>query len=393
MRRKSRQSRGWPSIVWRGALGALVIAGALALALSWTAPRARAAGGCGTTQACIHWSSSMIYAGKNSGYPEGPVGEHVVVNGEGFQTSAGQQITLRLVKGDVNNAPDSPYGFCKLASPRVDHVASATVDSTGAFSANFDWPAAAGSGNWSICAVDVMTGFPSPLGGAGSIDDGPFYVMSSHAPSLTLSSATVNPGGSVTVTGRNWLPAQGDIFVYAGPCADCDGAPLATDNVSSNGSGDFTATLTFGASATPGKYIVSAHNQSGVLDLIMSGPHITVALASTATPAPTATTIPTATTASGGSSSSGGSGGQAAATGLSAAVPWLLGAGGLLALVLLGVGIFFLVRRRPPTTPPGGPRSGPGAPYYPPSATPPAYTPAGPEDATIPIQPPADPRW
>jgi hypothetical protein len=387
MRWQSWRGRGG---LWRGALVALAIAAALGLA--WAAPEARAAGGCGTTQACIHWASSMIYPGKNNGNPEGPVGEHVGVNGEGFQASAGQQIKLRLVKGDINNAPDSPYLFCKQAPTRVDNVASAMVDSSGAFSAYFDWPAAAGSGSWSVCAIDVTTGWPSPLGGAGSIDDGPFSVMSSHAPSLTLSSATVNPGGSVTVTGHNWLPAQGQIFVYAGPCADCDGAPLASETVSSNGSGGFTATLTFDASATLGKYIVSAHNQSGALDIGMSGPHITVALAPTATPAPTATAIPTATSASGGSSSNGG-GGQAAASGFSALVPWLLGAGGLLALALLGVAIFFLARRRPPTTPPGGPRFGAGAPPYPPSTALPTYMPADPEDVTIPVQPPADPRW
>lgn len=372
-----RQSWRWPGALWRGAL---VVVAALALGLAWAvwAAPARAAGGCGTTQACIHWSSDMIYAGQNNGYPEGPVGEHVVVNGEGFQVYAGARISLTLVKGDVNTAPDAE--FCKFATPRVSGVASnIPVDSSGHMSASFDWPAAAGSGDWSVCAIGP-DGLPT-----FNVDDGPFHVMSSHAPSLALSSATVNPGGSVTVTGHNWLPAQGQIFVYAGPCADCDGAPLATDTVSSNGSGDFTATLSFEASATPGKYIVSAHNQSGALDTIMSGPHITVALAPTATPAPTATlapTVTTATTASGGSSSSGG-GSSGSASGLSGMgmTPLLLGAGGLLALVLAGVGIFFLTRRRPPTAPPGGPP-------YPPSPAPPAYTPADPDDVTIPIQPP-----
>ena len=69
-----RQIWRWPS--------ALAIAGALALGLAWSVAPAHAAGGCGTTQSCIHWSSDMIYAGHNNGYPEGPVGEHAAVTGQ-----------------------------------------------------------------------------------------------------------------------------------------------------------------------------------------------------------------------------------------------------------------------------------------------------------------------
>jgi hypothetical protein len=370
----------WRPKRWRGALAALAMTSALALGLTWAAAPAHASSGCGTIHACIHWSSNMIYAGQNNGFPEGPVGEHASVTGEGFQTNAGQQISLRLVKGDVNTDPGgSPYEFCKLANPRVDSVATnIPVDGSGNFTTSFDWPAAAGSGEWSVCAIGP-DGFPA---GGGNIDDGPFSVMSSHAPSLSLSTNTVNPGESVTVTGHNWLPGQGQIFVYAGSCADCDGPPLTSATVTSDGAGSFTATLSVPAEAPPGSYIVSAHNQSGVLDTTMSGPHLTVALVPTATAQPTATLAPTATTASsngGGSSSAGGSSGGAAGW----LVPMLLGAGGVLALVLLGVGLFFLVGRKPPTTPPdGGPRSGPpgGAPTYTPPA--PSYTPAGPNDTT-----------
>ncbi len=379
------RTRRWQGAAWRGALGALVIAGALALGLMWPEAPAHAAGGCGTTQACIHWSSDMIYAGRNNGYPEGPVGEHAQVSGEGFQSLAGQKISLRLVQGDVNTDPGgSPYEFCKLANPRVDGVAKGVyVDSSGNFSASFNWPAAAGSGSWSVCAIGP-DGLPYSGASGGNIDDGPFYVMSSHAPSLALSSATVIPGGSVKVTGHHWLPGQGQIFVYAGPCADCGASPLANATVSSNSSGDFTATLNFAGTATPGKYIVSAHTQNGVLDTVTSGPHITVALAPTATPQPTATVAPTATTASGGGSSSNSSNNSSSGSS-SWLVPMLLGAGGVLALVLLGAGIFLLLSRRRPTPPPGGgPRSGPGATPYPPS-----YTPAGPYDATqIDLPPP-----
>ncbi len=384
---QSRRSRRWQSAMWRGALGALAIVGALALGMTWAVAPAHAAGGCGTTQACIHWSSDMIYAGQNNGFPEGPVGEHAAVTGEGFTPS--EQISLRLAQGDVNNPSGggSAYEFCKLATPRVDGVATGiTVDSSGNFSASFDWPAAAGSGLWSVCAIDNASGFPAPLG-AGSIDDGPFSVLSSHAPSLALSSATVNPGGSVTVTGHHWLPGQGQIFVYAGPCADCGGTPLAFATVSSNSSGVFTATLSFAGTAAPGSYIVSAHTQNGVLDTITSGPHITVALAPTATPLPTATATaaPTATTASGGGSSSSSSSGGSSSGSSGWLIPMLLGAGGVLALLLLGAA-YLLPGWPPPTHHAARPtrraalraRRWPGLHAH----SPPTYTPAGPNDAT-----------
>ena len=327
----------------------------------------------------------MIYAGHNNGFPEGPVGEHASVTGEGFTPS--EHISLRLVQGDVNNPPggDSAYEFCKLGYPRVDGVATGIIaDSSGHFSANFTWPAAANSGEWSVCAIDTASGFPAPLG-AGSIDDGPFSVLSGNAPSLVLSSVTVHPGGSVKVTGHHWLPGQDQIFVYAGPCADCGGTPLATDTVTSNGSGIFTATLKFSASAKPGKYIVSAHTQNGVLDTFTSGPHITVMLAPTPTPMPTATATaaPTATVASGSNSSS-----ASSSAGNSSGTLALLLAVGALLLALLGLILFFVTRRRRPTPPSdGGSSAGPKGGFGP-ASYPPSYTPAGSNDLTQPNLPP-----
>jgi hypothetical protein len=371
--------------VWRGALVALValvMASALAWG-AWSAPGVapvRAAGGCSP---CIHWSPDMIYPGRNNGYPEGPVGEHVSVNGDGFNVYAGATIRLVLVKGDVNNALDAQ--FCQSATPRVAVTSGIPVDSSGNISATFDWPAAASSGEWSVCAMGP-DGPPT-----FNKDDGPFYVMSSHKPSLTLSRTTVAPGGSVTVTGRNWLPGQGQIFVYAGPCADCGAAPLASAMVSSNGSGFFAVTLTFPESVIPGQYLVSAHNQSGVLDMLTSGPHITVALAPTATPNPTTTAAPTTTTASGNGAGNGNSNGNEAGSsdasttfGLPGWLLALLGGLGGLALAALVAGIVILTRRRPPA-PPSGPTSywrGPGPGATPPITPYPSYSPAGPDEPT-----------
>ena len=346
----------------------LPILGAVALQ---SAPTARAAG-CGATQACIHWDGSMIYPGQNNGNPEGPVGEHALVHGEGFLLFAGQQLSLQLVNGDVNTAPDSPASFCKNEPIKVPLPGTATVDSGGKFDFNFDIPpaAATGSGNWSICAY-VSDGLPA----GGNIDDGPFRALTSGSPSIALSTNSIQPGRAVTITGQNWLPAQGGIFVYIGPCADCGGTPIVSTTLSSDTGGTFSVSLPIPSNTAPATYIASAHNtneQGSVLDLINNGPHLTVAAAApTATTAPsppaTATSAPTATTASAGngggnsSASHGGGSNTGLLIGLVVAIVALLAA-------LAGILAYLATQRRSaaPGSPsgPGGP-PGAGSPYGP----------------------------
>src|SRR5690348_2489403 len=336
----------------------LPILGAVALQ---AAPTARAAGGCGTTQACIHWDGSMIYPGQNNGNPEGPVGEHALVHGEGFLANMSQQIQLQVVKGDVNNiGGQSPVEFCKLSTPKVP-VGQAPVDAAGKFDFNFDWPSAASSSDWSICAYG-SDGLPVLN---GNIDDGPFRVLSANPPSITLSTNSIQPGQAITITGKNWLPAQGGIFVYIGPCADCGGTPIVSTTLSSDASGNFSVSLPIASNTAPATYIASAHNTNGqgsVLDLINNGPHLTVtaAAAPTATAAPsptaTATKAATATTASAGngggnSSSSNGAGGNTGLLiGLAVAIVVLLAA-------LAGILAYLATQRR--NAAPSGP-NGPG---------------------------------
>ncbi|HEU5440654.1 MAG TPA: hypothetical protein VFU88_15315 [Ktedonobacterales bacterium] len=339
-------------------------------------PVAHAAGSC--DNGCIHWDSSMIYAGQNNGYPEGPVGEHALVHGEGFSAETGQALTFKVVKGDVNNSTDSE--FCKLEPTKVPLNGTATPDGSGNFDFGFDWPGGAGSGQWSICAyraADSSTIF--------NVDDGPFAVLSSQPPSLSLSKSTVAPGAHLTITGKHWLPAQGNIFVYVGPCADCDGAPVASAMVSSAADGSFSVTLPIPANTSPNSYIASAHTQTGVLDIGPHGPHVKIAIpaptatpkpTATATSAPTATAVPSAGTGS--TSTSGGAGGSATVIALLAFAALLL--------AVITVLVVTLVRRgkRPQTGPPGnfGGPGGPGGGYgqAPVGAYPPApgtYPPAG----------------
>jgi hypothetical protein len=323
---------------------------------------ARAAGG----GAIIHWDSRMIYAGQNNGFPLGPVGEHAQVHGASFTDADGTVLTLQLVQGDVNN-PNPPaiaYEFCKLTPTKVALPGSVTVHG-GSFDMSFDWPAQAGSGQWSICAYGP-DGLPAD---GGTTDDGPFTVLSANPPALDISAASVTAGSKLTITGHNFLPAQGNIQVVAGACHNCGSPAIVTQTTSSSGSGgDFSVTLTIPGNVAPGNYVVSAFNQTGAIDVGLQQPDgsksFAVTAAPTPTPSPTATPTkapspsvvasPTATPAQ--DASSGGN------SGLVVALVIVLG------LVLLGIAalVVVLASRRPPL-PPGGSGGYQEPSYVPPS--------------------------
>lgn len=337
----------WPRLV---VLVLLVVAGALAICVAHS-PRAKAAG----SDPIIHWDSSMIYPGQNNGYPWGPVGEQASVHGEKFTASAvlGLPVNLALLPGDVNNPPGggSSYEFCKLAVPKIA-IGQANVDGSGNFDFNFVWPASAGSGMYSICAYNTVDGLP-----AGNIDDGPFSVLSSSAPSISVSRTSVPLGETIKVTGKNWTPPQ-DVNVYIGTCVDCGGPVVVAGTAHSSGlnTGTFSITFTIPGTVTPGNYVAGA-NAHSVLDVgPTGGKHVTITAAvPTPTIEPTAT-LPqsTATVASGSGAGNGSSGDSSGLGGISTTVLILIGAGLLLLLLLLIVLIVVMLSRRgSKQTPPG----------------------------------------
>lgn len=335
----------------------LALAGVAAVSMV-RSPQVRAAG----SDPIIHWDSNMIYPGQNNGYPWGPVGEMARVHGEKFTASAvlGLPVTLALIKGDVNNPPGggSSYEFCKLAGPKIALPGHAQVDNSGNFDYNFTWPAAAGSGMYSICAYNTVDGLP-----AGNIDDGPFTVLAGSAPSVAVSRSTVATGETITVTGENWVPPQ-PVNVYVGACVDCDGPVVVAGTANSSGlnTGTFSITFTIPDSATPGNYVAGANAQNGGLDVGPTGArHVTINAAAppTAVPTPTEppTVAPTLATGSGatGSGSAGNSGSDGSNSVLSTPVVFILMAvGGLLLLVGLVIALLVaLSRRRARKMPPG----------------------------------------
>jgi hypothetical protein len=254
------------------ALTSVLLAASFAMLLVTLAPSSPTF----AANAIIHWDSSMIYAGQNNGNPWGPVGENALVHGENFPSN--RQLSILLAPGNSNNGPS----VCK--SP-VATVGNVTTSDAGTFELHFSWPAAAGSVNdtYSICSI-----LASGTGGVASFrDDGPFTVLSSNAPGISVAPASLNPGSSVTVSGQNWVPPQQVSITITGS------NQLASATTTSSGlnSGTFSVNISIPSGAQPGSYVVSADTSN---NLLHSGTqNINIALAPT--PTATATATPTAT--------------------------------------------------------------------------------------------------
>ena len=261
---------------------------AIMMLVSLIAPAAHAESA-GGNKPIIHWDASMIYAGQNNGYPWGPVGENTIVHGANFTPNV--QLHLVVSPGDSNADPT-------VCQQTVNSVAATTVttDNTGSFTQNFPWPAAASHVNqgYSICSM-----LASDNSLASSKDDGPFTVLSSSPPVINISATSVAAGGTVTVTGQNWVPPQPVSIEIAG-CAACDAGNtyVTSGSAISAGlnSGTFSVAIPIPAATKPGNYVVDALTQTGLEAYYTTGvKHLTITSAPTTPSTPTAT--PTAPTA------------------------------------------------------------------------------------------------
>ena len=132
---------------------------------------------------------------------------------------------------------------------------------------------------------------------------------------ITLSTSTVSPGGTVTVSGTSFVPAS-QLTIGLSP----GGEQLGTTTVGANGS--FSTTVTIPSSLAPGSYSITV-NGTGC-----NGKAIALSSAITVTAGVTTTTTP-----------------GLPFTGSNVALPVGLG------LALLGIGLFAVIysRRRPRT--------------------------------------------
>ena len=152
-------------------------------------PLAQAAGSVPT----ITWHHNLTAPGQYHGYPWGTPGEDVYAVGEGFP--AGQHLKLVLAAGNSNSDPT----VCNHSLIRVDQV---TVQSNGEFSTYFAWPLTLNKVNqeYSMCARaanDVVV--------SSRNTPGPFVVVTASPPDINVWPTTVAAGGTLTVTGQNWV--------------------------------------------------------------------------------------------------------------------------------------------------------------------------------------------
>lgn len=247
----------------------------------------------------IHWDHGMIYPGQNNGNPWGPVGETAVVHGTSFP--ANLALILVVVNGDSNKNA----ALCQPPKPGTSvQVGTATTDASGAFNASFSWPTGAGpAGHQRANSICSYTHTNNTYILASSHDDSPFTVLTDNKPTFSISAASLPAGKSVTVTGRNWVPAQPLNITIAG-CADCDpgNSNVASATTTSQGqnTGTFNVQIPIPANANPGNYVVNVVAQSGTLDAYriagLGVKHLTVT-APVATPTPTAAPSPSPTAA------------------------------------------------------------------------------------------------
>ncbi len=266
-------------------LGVLLILLASLTAAGLRVAHANSAGG---NMPVIHWDPGMIYAGQNNGNPWGPVGENTIVHGANFDPK--MQLRLVISPGDSNSNP----AVCQQTGITTQ-VATVTTDSTGSFTQNFPWPSAAGQVNqaYSICSRRVSNNTI-----VSNLDDGPFTVLSSSPPLITLSASSVAAGNSITVAGQYWVPPQ-PVSVIIASCADCGGAVLvANTGTTSAGlnSGLFSVSIPIPTTAIAGNYVVDALTTTGLDANYTSGvKHLAITAAPTTPPSPTPTLQPSPT--------------------------------------------------------------------------------------------------
>jgi hypothetical protein len=263
------------------------------------------------------WDHSMIYPGQNNNNPWGPVGEPATVHGGSFE--AGTRLKLLMVAGDINqNRPDlcAPQNY---APPYAVVVGQVTSDASGNFDATFPIPGGLGKTE-SICVIAASNNAV-----ISSRDSGPFTVLAASKPTFSISANGVAAGGKLTVTGKNWVPAQ-PLNITIANCADCAptvGIANVKTNSKGNNSGTFSATIPLPVDAQPGHYLVNVSNNNGLLDanhltgvgvkqLAITAPQVTPTVTPSSSPTVTVTASATATkttaATSANNNSSGGSG-------------------------------------------------------------------------------------
>lgn len=283
---------------------------------------------------------------------QGPVGAVIVVSGKNVFYPDGTQVALGYTLDFRNCLP-------------VAGGQTGLVQNHG-FSGWFRWPAT-GTGNFGVCLS---------TSGSFSIQVGSYRVLSSSAPSVTVTPGTLDAGKQATVVGANFLPGRTSVnLVWS---AAQGGQSISLGQVTANSAGTFSTTFTVPSHASTGTYTLTGTAGSGsppTLSAVATFPvnGITIAAVPTPTvqPGPTTTVAPAATpktkpatvtshvTVSPAQANSN----AASKTGLLLAIGL---SGGFLIVLALGAGIVIVRRQRVLTA---RVAAGPGVPAWPDAPT------------------------
>ncbi len=203
---------------------------------------------------------------------EGPVKTLVTLQGEGWPPESQMVI-----------AYDSDASCASPNLTRLPLDPPPTVNSAGAFSVSFHWPAVSATGTWYICAA-------TSDGAATSVAT--FNVLSLSPPSLTiLTKGPFVSGQTMRVQGQNWLPGGWYISFALQRVNSSSSFPLEESSISLFNGSFGPISITIPTYLPPGSYVLVATMEQRALEAQSSA----FTIAATPTPTPTATPTPSPT--------------------------------------------------------------------------------------------------
>jgi hypothetical protein len=221
--------------------------------------------------------TNPIYDGK----AEGPVGAHLTVEAANWPPNT----TLSIWPGlDAAACANQPPGDAKALN----------VDITGTVTDTYDWPLTENRVNqtYLLCASDG-TIVPSPAVQVNAPTS--YTVLADRPASVSVSPNTVNEGENITISGKNWLPAQSlTIMVCASTPACTSDPPVIVRSLNSNADGTFSIQTIIPLGTRQSLYYVVVASGNGALTAPSSGsaPNLSINALPTPTPTATATATP-----------------------------------------------------------------------------------------------------
>lgn len=224
--------------------------------------------------------TNPVYDGK----AEGPVGAHLTVEAANWPPSSKLTIWPGL---DATACAGQPASGAHTLN----------VDITGSAKDTYDWPLTVNKVNqtYLLCASDGTT----VLNPAVQVNAPSSYTVLAATPaSISITPNTINEGANVTISGRNWLPAQSlTIMICANTPACTSDPPVVTRSLNSDTDGTFNIQPLIPLGTRQGLYYVVVVSGNGALTAPASGddPNLSINALPTPTPTATATPLPTPT--------------------------------------------------------------------------------------------------